>query len=47
MTQNFAKDNSARLLLYPVYVLSICWLAWPVVKYSVFKIQAWWERENI
>lgn len=47
MTQNFAKDNCARLLLYPVYVLSICWLVWPVVKYSVFKIQVWWERENI
>lgn len=47
MKENFAEDNPAKLLLYPVYMLSICWLVWPVVKCSVFKIQVWWERENI
>lgn len=47
MKEKFAKDNPSELFFYPIYMLSTCGLVWPIIEYSVFKVQVWWERENI
>lgn len=39
MKEKIAKDNPSELFFYPIYMLSTCGLVWPIIEYSVFKIQ--------